>query len=129
MNIEKEFQLALKYYKTGHFEQAALVCESILNKKPQEIPVLHFIGVIYYQLQNYDAATKQLKKVLALDPSSFEGFYNLGNAFHKKGLLNEAADCYRNVIQRGGRVCLDSQKQFLSDKLFCLMPLPASAVV
>jgi hypothetical protein len=30
---------------------------------------------------------------------------------------------------RGGRVCLDSLKRFLSDKLLCLMPLPASAVV
>ena len=30
---------------------------------------------------------------------------------------------------RGGRVCLDSLKQFLSGKLLCLMPLPVSAVV
>jgi sec-independent protein translocase protein TatA len=27
---------------------------------------------------------------------------------------------------RGGRVCLDSLKHFLSDKLLCLMPLPSS---
>ena len=31
--------------------------------------------------------------------------------------------------KRGGRVCLDSLKQFLSGKLLCLMPLPVSAVV
>ena len=31
--------------------------------------------------------------------------------------------------QRGGRVCLDSLKRFLSGKLLCLMPLPASEVV
>jgi hypothetical protein len=30
---------------------------------------------------------------------------------------------------RGGRVCLDSLKQFLNDKLLCLMTLPASEVV
>jgi len=30
---------------------------------------------------------------------------------------------------RGGRVCLDSLKRFLSGKLPCLMPLPASEVV
>jgi hypothetical protein len=29
----------------------------------------------------------------------------------------------------GGRVCLDNLKQFLSDRLFCLMPLPASEIV
>jgi hypothetical protein len=32
-------------------------------------------------------------------------------------------------IVRGGRVCLDNLQRFLSDKLFCLMPLPASEVV
>jgi hypothetical protein len=30
---------------------------------------------------------------------------------------------------KGGRVCLDNLKQFLSDKLLRLMPLPASEVV
>ena len=30
---------------------------------------------------------------------------------------------------RGGRVCLGSLKRFLSGKLLCLMPLPASEVV
>ncbi len=33
------------------------------------------------------------------------------------------------VLLRGGRVCLDNLKQFLSDKLPCFMPLPASEVV
>jgi hypothetical protein len=28
--------------------------------------------------------------------------------------------------ESGGLVCLDSLKHFLSDKLLCLMPLPAS---
>jgi hypothetical protein len=32
-------------------------------------------------------------------------------------------------VDSGGRVCLDSWKQFLSDKLPCLMPLPAFVVV
>jgi hypothetical protein len=32
-------------------------------------------------------------------------------------------------VDRGGRVCLDNLKQFLSDKLLRFMPLPLSAVV
>ena len=31
-------------------------------------------------------------------------------------------------VVRGGLVCLDSLKQFLSDKLLCLMPLPSEVV-
>jgi hypothetical protein len=33
------------------------------------------------------------------------------------------------LLFRGGRVCLDNLKQFLSGKLLCLMPLPVSVVV
>jgi protein O-GlcNAc transferase len=99
MHINSEFQLALKYYHSGNFGQAASICETILEMKPDEIPVLHFLGIIYQQLQNYDAAIKFLKKALQLDRNSFEGYYNLGSAFHKKGALNEAMDCYQKVLQ------------------------------
>lgn len=99
MNISAEFQLAVKYYHSGNFGKAASLCVTILKKKPKHIPTLHFLGIIYQQLQNYDAAIKYLKIALQLDPNSFEGFYNLGSAFHKKGALNEATDCYRKVIQ------------------------------
>jgi hypothetical protein len=34
-----------------------------------------------------------------------------------------------SFIDRGGWVCLDNLKQFLSDKLLRFMPLPLSAVV
>ena len=44
----------------------------------------------------------------------------------RKPIKNINVECREN---RGGRVCLDSLKQFLSGKLLCLMPLPATAVV
>ena len=40
----------------------------------------------------------------------------------------EIRELFVSNVLRGGRVCLDSLKQFLSDKLLCLMPLPASEV-
>ena len=33
------------------------------------------------------------------------------------------------TVNRGGRVCLDNLKEFLSDKLLSLMPLPVPQVV
>jgi len=99
MNISTEFQLALKYYQSGNLAQAALICETLLQKKPGELPLLHFLGIVYQQLQNYDAAIKYLRLALELDCTSFEGFYNLGSALEKKGTLKEAIDCYQKVIQ------------------------------
>ncbi|MCG2723081.1 MAG: DEAD/DEAH box helicase family protein [Thermodesulfovibrionales bacterium] len=39
------------------------------------------------------------------------------------------ANLFETFEDRSGRVCLDSLKRFLSGKLLCLMPLPASEVV
>lgn len=92
-------QLAFKYYQEGNLRQAALICEQIIENEPTETTVLHFLGIIYQQLEDYDDAIKYLKTALQLDPNSFQGFYNLGIAFEKKGELNAAIDCYRKVIE------------------------------
>jgi hypothetical protein len=42
---------------------------------------------------------------------------------------HKAGNSFQFLESRGGRVCLDSLKQFLSDKLLCLMPLPPFEVV
>ena len=98
MDIRAAFQIALKYYQSGNLGQAALQCETILEKNPKEISALHFLGIIYQQLKNYDAAIKYLMIALQLDPNSPEGIYNLGSAFEKKGALDEAINCYQKVI-------------------------------
>jgi len=99
MNSNTELNLAFKYYQSGNLQQAVFICKEILKKNPNEISVLHFIGIVYIQLQEYDAAIKYFKIALELDPNSFEGFYNLGAAFEKRGELYQALNCYQKVIQ------------------------------
>ena len=99
MNINELFRLAFQQYQSGNLLDVVSICEKILKKNQNNIAVLHLLGVVYQQLQNYDAAIKYLKIALQLDRNSFEGFYNLGSAYEKKGELNEAIDCYRKVIK------------------------------
>jgi protein O-GlcNAc transferase len=99
MDINRAFRTAFQHYQSGNLQSAVSICEKILKKNHKNVAVLHFLGVLYQQLQNYDAAIKYLKIALQLDRNSFEGFYNLGSTFEKKGELNEAIDCYRKVVQ------------------------------
>jgi hypothetical protein len=46
-----------------------------------------------------------------------------------KSVLTANAQNQLNKLFRGGRVCLDNLKHFLSDKLLRFMPLPLSEVV
>lgn len=99
MNIHNSIRSVLEYYKSGNLQQAASLCEELLTKNPDHITILHLLGVVYQQLQNYDAAIKYLKNAIELDHNSFEGFYNLGGAYTKKGELNKAVNCYQKVIE------------------------------
>ena len=68
-------------------QQAASVSEEIIKIDPNNIFALHFLGIVYQQLQNYDAAIKYLKIALELDYNNFEGYYNLARVYQKKGEL------------------------------------------
>ena len=59
------------------------------------------------------------------------GGFTTTTTFDRFGRIRETSNS-RGVVESavsGGLVCLDNWKQFLSDKLLCLMPLPASLVV
>ena len=60
-------------------------------------------------------------RILVIQEETCEKF---GEIAVKEKYLTEG-----QIDERGGRVCLDNLKQFLSDKLLQLMPLPVSEVV
>lgn len=99
MNIHEEFRSAHSSFQKGNFEQAVAFCKNILTAYPNNITALHFLGVIYLQINQYEEAIKHLRRALEISPESFEGFYNLGRAFEKKGMPDEAIENYQKVIQ------------------------------
>jgi predicted O-linked N-acetylglucosamine transferase (SPINDLY family) len=99
MDIDKAFEAAIRHYQTGKLEQAANICEEILEIYPNNFEVLHFLGIINYQLGNYDFAIQYIKKALQFNPKNADAYYNLGNVFVEKGHLDEAIDCYQKALQ------------------------------
>jgi len=107
MNIHKKFQLAFKHYEAGNLQESVSICKEILRRKPREIAVLHFLGIVYQQLKDYDVAIKYLQTALQLDQNSSEGLYNLGRAFENNGEPERAVDCYQKVIKLNPK-CVDA---------------------
>jgi protein O-GlcNAc transferase len=99
MNHSKTIQSALKYFQSGNLKQAKSICETILKNEPNNVSVLHFLGIIYYQLEDYNSAVIYIEKALQIDPNSFEGFYNLGRAFYKIKFLTKAINCYKKSLR------------------------------
>jgi len=98
MNINKAIQLAFEHHQQGNFKQAEYLYKKILKKQPDNIDVLHMLGVIHSEHGNYKLAIKYIKKVLQLNSANYHAYYNLGNAFRLNGQSEEAINSYRKVI-------------------------------
>jgi tetratricopeptide (TPR) repeat protein len=99
MNIYKAIQTALQYHQEGNLQQAANICIDILEIQPDHVVTLHFLGVICYQLRNYDFAITCFEKALQFNPTYTDTYYNLGCAYQRKGQFNQAIDSFQKAIQ------------------------------
>ena len=52
----------------------------------------------FARVKDFDKAVTDCDKALKLDPASFEGFYNLGNAYAALARDREAIEAYNRAI-------------------------------
>jgi protein O-GlcNAc transferase len=93
------FQKAAEHYHTGNLREAENLCVELLMVQSDSVNALHLLGVIYYQLHDYDSAISCIDKSIQLGPANAEAYYNLGNSFKAKGQLDEAINSYHKALQ------------------------------
>jgi tetratricopeptide (TPR) repeat protein len=100
MNINKTIQSAFEYHRKGDLRQAESLYKKILRKQPDNPDILHMLGVVFYQLADYDSAIIYIRKALQFRPSDPASAHcNLGLALRGKGLPDEAISCYQRAIE------------------------------
>jgi protein O-GlcNAc transferase len=99
MDIDKAVRLAITCHQRGDIQQAERSYKKILECQPDNANVLHWLGVINYQLRNYDQSIRYIKRALHINPKFAEAHYNLGVVLHEKCQLDEAISCYQEAIQ------------------------------
>lgn len=70
-----------------------------LKDAPSDPLVLNEIGVYYYFIGRLDLAEEVFKKVIALSPKSYGGYYDLARVQYDKGLLLEAKDNFLKALE------------------------------
>jgi len=99
MDVDKAIQLALDNHQSGNLQQAENIYREILRDEPNNFYALHYLGILYYQLRNYDAAIKYIRKASELNPTAADAFYNLGNVYKDSGHLDEAINCFQKSLE------------------------------
>jgi len=99
MNIDEKFQSALQYHQAGNLQRAKNTYEAILEVHPNHIPALHLLGVVFYQLGDYDSAIEYIRNALRLNQNNPDAHNHLGSALKAKGLFKEAIKCHEKAIE------------------------------
>jgi tetratricopeptide (TPR) repeat protein len=98
MTVDEAIQLAFQCFQKGDFQKAENICKRILQIQPNDVRVLYFLGLIYYQIESYDLSIDYFRTVINLDPNEAGTYINLGNALDKKELFDEAIACYQKAL-------------------------------
>jgi protein O-GlcNAc transferase len=98
MNITTSIQSALDHYQKGDLQQAASLCRAILKERPNDAELLHFLGIVYTQMQQYDSAIEYFKKALQFNTTNAEGYLALAIVIEHQGRPDEALQYYEKAV-------------------------------
>ena len=90
---------ALQHHRAGRLREAEQIYRQIVAADPDHYDAWHLLGVIACQSGNYQAGIGYIELALTHQPDWAEACYNLANAWKDLGKLDEAATCYRRVLQ------------------------------
>src|SRR3989440_1884743 len=85
----------------GQFEEGIAEGKRSVELDPLSIVINVDLGETFYYAHRYDEAARQMRKALAIDPTSFYAHYNLGIVLQLKGDLSGAIAEYEKAKQLG----------------------------
>jgi tetratricopeptide (TPR) repeat protein len=86
-DVALQFHAAIDVYTRG------------LAIAPDDVRLLRFRGHRYISIRRFDLAVADLRKAVAIAPSSFDVTYHLGLAHYLRGEFGEAARIYRSCLE------------------------------
>jgi predicted O-linked N-acetylglucosamine transferase (SPINDLY family) len=99
MSLDNKLREAVDAHAKGRIEDAERLYKDVLQKRPRDPVALHYVGVIYLQRNELDAAISSIRKSIAINNKSSEAYGNLGLALASQGKLDEAVAAYHQSLR------------------------------
>ncbi len=95
----KEYQEAFELYEKKEFAAAKDIIISLLNKAPDSIHLLTSLGIIYFNLNNFEKSIECYKKIIELNDKNAEAQYSLGVCYQNLDNNELALKYYKKAIE------------------------------
>ena len=92
------FNRAEAYRLSGAFAEARADLEAARAKEPEAADVLHALGLLAYEEDDFDAAETWYRKALDLDPKNAEAWNDLGVVGFRKGDYAAARERFEKAV-------------------------------
>jgi tetratricopeptide (TPR) repeat protein len=96
---DEALAIAVQHVQAGRLQAAEQVLRSILAERPDDATAWHQLGVVAYQVGQYEAAGEFIGFAIGLDASDPDFHVNLGNVFLAQSRLDRAVDCYQRALE------------------------------
>ena len=93
------FWLGHSYMVEGDYAKAKIHFIRNLKKGIHDEEIYGNLGIVEYELKNYDDSILYLEKALAIKPDSAETHYYLGRGYIKKKMFRKAEEYYLQAIE------------------------------
>ena len=101
--IDAYKNLAFVYSQAGNTEDAIEAYKKGLEVDPTDVEMKNFLGVLYYQSKQYDAAIEVLSQVLEESDPTTEAYkqalFNVAFSYDLKGEPEKAIQAYKNALE------------------------------
>ena len=94
VSVEQILKNAIVLQNNGQLDKARAIYEDILKKYPHNFDALHFLGVLYLQLENFNLALDYLNKAISINPNFADALFHRGLIFKMQAKFDLALDDY-----------------------------------
>ena len=99
-DIEVLNKLGMVYYRLNKLPEAVREFSKVFKIDPDNYDALDGMGMVKTAQQNYDEAVSYHQRAIAINADDMVGYYHLGSALEKKGMLSEAVDAYHLALAK-----------------------------
>lgn len=97
--LPKLIQHAVALHQAGELVQAEQQYQHILKQYPNDSGILHLLGVLAAQKQDYAKAVDLIQQAIAINPQDANFYLNLGHTYKANRQFEQAIAAYQQVIR------------------------------
>lgn len=99
VNQDELFPKALNFAQNGYFQEASIILEHLLNKKPNDEDILALSGFVNFFIGNYSRAKEINEEILKQNPKHSYANKGLGLSLHRMGQSKKGIEYIEKSIQ------------------------------